>query len=60
MKKTIKFEVEEGNTQCSYEGCPIYNSCDNSYKYSPLQDLCAKYNLLTLEFIKEENDENKI
>lgn len=58
MKKTIRFEVEEGNTQCSYEGYPIYNSCE-----PPCDDIygidCGKYNLLTLKFIGE-NDENKI
>ena len=49
MKKKLIFEVEEGVTNCSL--CPEEVRCDKQ-----LID-CTKYDLSTLKFIGEEDDD---
>ena len=54
MSKILRFEVEEKATKCSYQTCPVFNSCE-----PPCKDIfgidCGKYDLSTLKLI-EEND----
>lgn len=52
MKKILRFEVEEGRTNCGYKTCPIFSSCDSTKDY--IFDIpCEKYNLATLTFIED-------
>lgn len=57
MKTILKFEVEKGTTICTNDMCPLYNLEGVCTKMFGVD--CNKYNLATLKFIEEVEEEDQ-